>query len=249
MSYGTRWHKNIPSDVTWIQIKLQMEKSHLLENTDEGVLDILNIYNQLTSYSNDNINDRLWIFPKKANIPAVKLNRRRRNYKIEFNNLHAVNEKKKKKGYISNYVIHSLYSGIYDLLTTDVQGEWGIDIVEWSAWLWSPECWNAQLAFWDFQGRDKEIDIISWAQSSLPICQNAQLTNYNCQTRIRNRHGIMCIITDINMPNTQLTSYGVVEWMWNHQHDHSQQYARMYNSPSVIARVESRVGMESSAES
>ena len=50
-------------------------------------------YNQLTSYSNDNINKKLWILQKNENIPAVELDRSRRNYKKGLNNLHAVNEK------------------------------------------------------------------------------------------------------------------------------------------------------------
>ena len=84
------------------------------------------------------------------------------------------------------------------------------------------------------------IDMRSSAWSQPPTCQDAQLTGYDCQSRIQNRHEIISMITATNMPGCTTHRLWLPEqdqeWTWDHQHDHSHQHARMHNSPAMIAK-------------
>ena len=79
----------------------------------------------------------------------------------------------------------------------------------------------------------------AWSQS--PTCQNAQLTHYDCQSRTKNGHGMISMITVTTMP--ECTTHPLwlpeqdKEWTWDDQHDHTHQHARMHNSPPMIARA------------
>ena len=87
---------------------------------------------------------------------------------------------------------------------------------------------------------------ISMNTSTVPTCQNAQLTDCDCQRRMRSENGIISMNTGSNMPDCP------THQLWlpgNHQHDKSHQHARMHNSPSMIARAGSRMDMGSSASS
>ena len=99
--------------------------------------------------------------------------------------------------------------------------------MESSEWSQPPTCQNVQLTSYNWQSRMKNghgiismITVIklpkctthplwlaggwrmamessAWSQS--PTCQNAQLTSYNWQRRMKNRHGIISMITATNM--------------------------------------------------
>ena len=69
----------------------------------------------------------------------------------------------------------------------------------WSAWSWSSTCQNAQLTHYDFQSRIKNGHEWS-AWLQSPTCQNAQLTSYDFQSRTKNWHGMISMITVTNMP-------------------------------------------------
>ena len=69
----------------------------------------------------------------------------------------------------------------------------------WSAWSQSPICQNAQLTHYDCQSMTKNGH--GWsAWSQSPTCQNAQLTLYDFQSRTKNGHGMISMITATNMP-------------------------------------------------
>ena len=82
-----------------------------------------------------------------------------------------------------------------------------------------------------------DMESSAWSQSQ--TCQNAPLTHYDCQSRMKNGHGIISMITVTNIP--ECTTYPLwlpeqdEEWSWNHQHDHSHQHAWMHNLPPMIA--------------
>ena len=82
-------------------------------------------------------------------------------------------------------------------------------------------------------------------------CQNAQLTNYDCQSRIKNGQGIISMISSNNIPDCSTHQLWLPkqdeEWMWDHQHDQSHQHANMHNSPPMIARAGSRMNTGLSA--
>ena len=97
-------------------------------------------------------------------------------------------------------------------------------------------------------GSNMDIGSSAWLEP--PTCQYAQLTNYDCQSRIKNGHGIISTIRATSM--SECTTHQLwspehdQEWTWDHQHDQSQ-HARMHYSPSMIARAGSRMDMELSA--
>ena len=88
-------------------------------------------------------------------------------------------------------------------------------------------------------GQRMDMEWSAWSQS--PTCQNAQLTDYDCQSRIKNGHGMISMITVTNMPECTTHLLWLPEqdkeWTWDDQHDHSHQHARMHNSPPMIARA------------
>ena len=93
---------------------------------------------------------------------------------------------------------------------------------------------------------------IGSSESSEPLmCQNAQLTSYNCQRRSKNEHGIISMIRANHMPDCPTHQLWFPEQneerTWGHQNHQSQQHASMHNSPTMIARAGSRMDMESSA--
>ena len=100
--------------------------------------------------------------------------------------------------------------------------------MEWSPWLQSPTCQNAQLTSYDFQSITKNghgmisritvtnarmhnlptvmtratqnmhITLSAWSWSS--TCQNAQLTFYDFQSRTNNEYGMISIIIVTKIP-------------------------------------------------
>ena len=93
------------------------------------------------------------------------------------------------------------------------------------------------------------MDIKPWAPFQSPTCQNAQLTNYECQSRMQSGHETMSTIPVTNMPKCTTHPLWVpeqdAEWTWDHEHHSSYQHARMYNSPTISARAGCRVDMKS----
>ena len=93
-----------------------------------------------------------------------------------------------------------------------------------------------------------DMESSAWSQS--PTCQNAKLTIYDWQSRMKNGHRIITMITVTNM--LECTTHPLwlaeqdEEWTWNHQHGHGHQHARMPNSPPMIGRARWRIDMESS---
>lgn len=81
-------------------------------------------------------------------------------------------------------------------------------------------------------------------------CVRMQLTRYNCKSRI-NEYGIINMITVTNMPECITYPLWLSEqgegWAWCHQHDHTYQHARMYDSHAMIARAGWTMDIESSA--
>ena len=63
-----------------------------------------------------------------------------------------------------------------------------------------------------------------------PTCQNAQLTSYDFQNRMNNRHGIISMIAVTNILECITHPLWLPEqdkeWIWNHHHVHSYQHAR-----------------------
>ena len=127
---------------------------------------------------------------------------------------------------------------------------WRMDM-ESSAW---STCQNAQLTLYDCQSSMKHghgiISMITvtnmpectthplwlpeqdgeWTwncqhDQQSPTCQNAQLTHYDFQSRIKNGHGIISMITVINMPECTTHQLWLPEqdeeWTWNDQCDES----------------------------
>ena len=94
-------------------------------------------------------------------------------------------------------------------------------------------------------GQRIDMEWSAWLQS--PTCQNAQLTAYDFQSRTKNGHGIISMITVTKIPacTTHWLWFPeqVREWTWDDQHDHSQWHAIMHNSQAMIARVEKRMDM------
>ena len=85
------------------------------------------------------------------------------------------------------------------------------------------------------------MNMESSTSSQLPTCQNTQLTHYDCQSRMKNGHEIISMITVTNIPEhrTHLLWFSEQHewWAWNLQHDHSHQHAKKQNSHSMIART------------
>ena len=84
-----------------------------------------------------------------------------------------------------------------------------------------------------------DMESSAWSQS--PTCQTAQLTLYDWQSRVKDGHGIISMVTVANMPDCTTHYLQLAEqdeeWTWNHQHGHSHQHARMHNSPTMIGRA------------
>ena len=89
----------------------------------------------------------------------------------------------------------------------------------------------------------------AWLQSQ--TCQNAHLTAYDFQSKSENGHGMINMIAVTNMPaciTHQLwLPKEVKEWIWYDQHDPSNQYARIHNSPTVMARITPNMNISWSA--
>ena len=74
-----------------------------------------------------------------------------------------------------------------------------------------------------------DMGLSAWSQS--PTCQNAQLTACDCQSRTKNGHGMISMVTVTNIP--ECTTYPLwlpeqdKEWTWDDQHDHTHQHARI----------------------
>ena len=71
-------------------------------------------------------------------------------------------------------------------------------VMGWSVWSQSPTSQNAQLTHYDFQGRIKNGHGMI-RMIMWPTCPKAQLTSYDCQSRIKNGHGVISMITVTNM--------------------------------------------------
>ena len=92
------------------------------------------------------------------------------------------------------------------------------------------------------------MDMEPWVPLQLPTCQNAQLTNYKCQSRTQNWHKTISTIPVTNMAACTTHLLWVpekdAEWTWNHEQHSSHQQARMHNSPSMSARAGCRMDMK-----
>ena len=80
----------------------------------------------------------------------------------------------------------------------------------------------------------------AWSQP--PTCLDAPLTSYeSCQSRMKNGHGIISMITVTNMPECTTHILWLPEqnekWTWNNQHDHSNRNSSMHNSLAMISRA------------
>ena len=148
--------------------------------------------------------------------------------------------------------------------------------MEPSAPFQSPTCQNAQLTAYKCQSRMQDghetmstipvtnikmhnsptmstrggcrMDMKPWAPFQSPTCHNAQLTNYECQSRMQNQHETMSTIPVTNMPECTAHLLWVpekdAEWTWNDEHHSSHHHARMHNSPTMSATEGCRMDMK-----
>ena len=92
------------------------------------------------------------------------------------------------------------------------------------------------------------MDMKPWAPFQSQTCQNAQLTDYKCQSRRQNWHETISTIPVANMPECTTHQLWLPkqdeEWTLNHEHHFSHHHARMHNSPSMSARGGCRMDMK-----